>query len=69
GLARVVGPIAGGVLFEHVGVPAPYLAGAALMLAAALFFHRSVRRNGAPVRRSFSQNGRKPADGGELTVG
>lgn len=36
GLARVVGPLAGGVLFEHVGVPAPYLAGAALMLLAAI---------------------------------
>jgi MFS family permease len=30
-LARVIGPITGGVLFEHVGVPAPYLVGAALI--------------------------------------
>ena len=45
GLARVVGPLAGGVLFEHVGVPAPYLAGAALMLLAALLFSGSGRRN------------------------
>jgi len=32
GLARVVGPLLGGLAFQHVGVPAPYLAGAALML-------------------------------------
>ena len=32
GLARVVGPIAGGLAFEHLGVPVPYLGGAALML-------------------------------------
>ena len=31
GLARVVGPIVGGLLFEHVGVAAPYVVGAALM--------------------------------------
>ncbi len=37
GLARVVGPIAGGVLFETAGVASPYLAGAGLMLASALF--------------------------------
>jgi MFS family permease len=36
GLARVVGPIAGGVLFETAGVASPYLAGAGLMLAAGL---------------------------------
>jgi MFS family permease len=36
GLARVVGPIAGGVLFKHIGVPAPYLTGAAVMVVAAL---------------------------------
>jgi multidrug resistance protein len=35
GLARVVGPLAGGVLFQHVGVPAPYLAGAGVMVLAA----------------------------------
>ncbi len=33
-LARVVGPAAAGVLFEHVGVPAPYLAAGALVLVA-----------------------------------
>lgn len=36
GLARVVGPISAGLAFQHVGVAAPYLAGAALM-AVALF--------------------------------
>jgi MFS family permease len=37
GLARVVGPILGGLAFEHLGLPAPYLAGAAVMaLCAAL---------------------------------
>ncbi|MDQ6797187.1 MAG: MFS transporter [Actinomycetota bacterium] len=32
GLARVIGPLVGGLAFQHVGVPAPYLAGAAVML-------------------------------------
>lgn len=36
GLARVVGPLAGGFLFQELGVPVPYAAGAALMLCAAL---------------------------------
>jgi MFS family permease len=35
-LARVVGPILGGVLFQLVGVSAPYLAGAALLAFALL---------------------------------
>jgi predicted MFS family arabinose efflux permease len=30
GLARVVGPAAGGALFEHIGVSAPYIVGAVL---------------------------------------
>ncbi|HVF75578.1 MAG TPA: MFS transporter [Acidimicrobiales bacterium] len=34
GLARVAGPILGGALFEHVGVPAPYIVGAGLMAVA-----------------------------------
>jgi len=33
-LARILGPVWGGVLFEHVGPPAPYLSTAALMLLA-----------------------------------
>ncbi len=32
GAARVVGPVMGGVLFEHVGVPVPYLVGAGLLV-------------------------------------
>jgi multidrug resistance protein len=43
GLARVVGPAAGGLLFEHVGVASPYLAGAALMAVAALVLVRGGR--------------------------
>lgn len=35
-LARVVGPSAGGLLFQHVGVAAPYAAGAALAAGALL---------------------------------
>jgi multidrug resistance protein len=35
GLARVIGPVSGGLVFQHVGVPAPYVAGAALMAIAA----------------------------------
>jgi MFS family permease len=34
GLARVVGPAMAGALFQHVGVPAPYALGAALLLLA-----------------------------------
>jgi MFS transporter, DHA1 family, tetracycline resistance protein len=36
GLARVIGPIAGGVLFERVGVGSPYVVGAGLMVVALL---------------------------------
>jgi MFS transporter, DHA1 family, tetracycline resistance protein len=36
GLARVVGPIAGGFLFERLGVGSPYVVGAGLMVLAAL---------------------------------
>ena len=35
GLARVVGPLAAGFLYGHIGIPAPYAVGAALMTAAA----------------------------------
>ncbi len=34
GLGRVVGPVLGGLLFERVGLAAPYVVGAVLMLAA-----------------------------------
>ena len=36
GLARVVGPAAGGLAFERLGAPSPYLAGAVLMVLCAL---------------------------------
>ena len=36
GLGRVVGPLAGARLFDFMGVPAPYLAGAVVALAALL---------------------------------
>jgi predicted MFS family arabinose efflux permease len=36
GLARVVGPLLGGFLFEHVGVASPYVVGAAFMAFCAL---------------------------------
>jgi len=40
GLARVIGPLLGGLAFQHVGVPAPYLAGAAVMLLCAVALTR-----------------------------
>jgi MFS transporter, DHA1 family, tetracycline resistance protein len=36
GLARVVGPVLGGLAFQHIGVPAPYVGGAVLLAACAL---------------------------------
>jgi MFS family permease len=33
-LARVIGPPIAGLLFDHVGIPAPYLLGAMLSVAA-----------------------------------
>ncbi|HEX3393154.1 MAG TPA: MFS transporter [Acidimicrobiales bacterium] len=36
GLARVVGPLLGGLAFQHIGIPAPYLGGAAIMVVCAL---------------------------------
>jgi MFS family permease len=35
-LARIVGPAMGGILFEHVGVAAPYVVGAAMVGVALL---------------------------------
>lgn len=40
GLARVVGPLAGGLAFEHLGVTSPYLLGAAVMALCALLVPR-----------------------------
>ncbi|HET7721228.1 MAG TPA: MFS transporter, partial [Acidimicrobiales bacterium] len=42
-LARVVGPIAGGFLFGHVGVGAPYVAGAVLAMVALAVLLTDVR--------------------------
>lgn len=36
GLGRVAGPVAGGVLFQHVGTASPFVGGAVLMAVAAL---------------------------------
>ena len=41
GLARVVGPLAGGFLFDHVGASSPYVAGAAFMGVCALLATRA----------------------------
>ena len=41
GLARVVGPVVGGLLFEHVGVAAPYVVGAAFMVVCAVVATRA----------------------------
>jgi MFS transporter, DHA1 family, tetracycline resistance protein len=41
GLARVVGPLAGGFLFEHVGAASPYVAGAAFMALCAVLTTRA----------------------------
>ena len=40
GLARVVGPLVGGFLFEHVGVASPYVAGAGFMAFCAVLVTR-----------------------------
>jgi DHA1 family tetracycline resistance protein-like MFS transporter len=40
GLARVVGPLVGGLLFEHVGIAAPYVVGAAFMALCAVLATR-----------------------------
>lgn len=40
GLARVVGPIAGGFAFERIGVGAPYLGGTALLLVGIVLLSR-----------------------------
>lgn len=56
GLARVVGPLAAGAAFQHVGTPAPYLAGAALMGVAGLF------------AASTLQEGTSRPSGGDVTV-
>jgi multidrug resistance protein len=44
GLARVVGPLAGGAAFEHIGVPAPYLGGVALVAVAVALLSPALRK-------------------------
>ncbi|MBW3669667.1 MAG: MFS transporter [Actinobacteria bacterium] len=44
GVARVVGPLAGGAAFQHVGVPAPYVGGAALMAVAVALVSPALRK-------------------------
>jgi predicted MFS family arabinose efflux permease len=41
GMARVLGPLAGGLAFDHFGPPSPYLAGAVLMFLCALAVART----------------------------
>jgi DHA1 family tetracycline resistance protein-like MFS transporter len=43
GLARVVGPLAGGMAFQHIGAPAPYVGGSAVMLLCAAATARLTR--------------------------
>jgi MFS transporter, DHA1 family, tetracycline resistance protein len=43
GLARVVGPVAGGFAFERIGVGAPYVGGTALLLVAIALLSRRPR--------------------------
>lgn len=44
GLARVVGPVAGGFAFERIGVGAPYLGGVVLLGLAVVLLSRGARR-------------------------
>lgn len=46
GLARVVGPVAGGFAFEHLGVGAPYLGGVVLLLVGVVLLSRGSRDPG-----------------------
>ncbi len=58
GLARVLGPITAGALFQHIGVGSPYVVGAVLALIAL-----SLVPGGAPVADpSASTTPRRPAD-------
>jgi MFS family permease len=59
GLARVVGPVLGGVLFGHVAAGAPYVAGAALMAAALLLLASA----GWSVPPSVATRSRPPRTG------
>jgi DHA1 family tetracycline resistance protein-like MFS transporter len=49
GLARVIGPIAGGFLFGRVGIGAPYIVGAALMVIAVLLLQTATLERDEPA--------------------
>jgi DHA1 family tetracycline resistance protein-like MFS transporter len=64
-LARIVGPAAAGALFQHAGVPWPYLIGAGLVavaLAVAIGGAHDVDNGSAPEARS----GEGPAAAGDM---
>jgi MFS transporter, DHA1 family, tetracycline resistance protein len=53
GLARVVGPLAGGFLFDRAGIGSPYVVGAGLMLVALLLLQTAtLDRHPSPVEPS-----------------
>lgn len=52
GLARVVGPVLGGVMFDRIGLGAPYLGGVVLVALAVVVLSRSTPQGG---RRAVSQ--------------
>jgi MFS family permease len=49
GLARVLGPLLGGVLFERVGVGAPYVVGAAVIVVALLLLQSAVATQASSI--------------------
>ena len=59
GLARVVGPVAGGFAFERIGVGAPAAGGAALLLGAAVLLSRL--RSGPPADPGATPPPSRPA--------
>jgi DHA1 family tetracycline resistance protein-like MFS transporter len=52
-LARIVGPAMGGILFEHVGVAAPYVVGAAMVAVALLLATGLQAPSGSGWRRQL----------------
>jgi MFS transporter, DHA1 family, tetracycline resistance protein len=61
GLARVVGPLLGGVLFQRIGPGAPYVAGAAVMGMVLLLFQGATQtRPGSPVTGPIATDQRSP---------
>jgi MFS transporter, DHA1 family, tetracycline resistance protein len=58
-LARIVGPVMGGILFQHVGVAAPYAVGAA-MVGVALLLVAGLGPSGAKRREPAGAPGREP---------